>query len=202
LIRREHSSSEKAVLQYIDSELQPELARHLISTRDFALEINRVQNLGFGEDQVALAALCHDLSRLDPPEKIVAELISRGIDPHKLGFVTPILLHGMLSAEIARERFGIVDEMVLDAIRWHATGREDMTLLDVLIYVADKIEPRRDFPSAADLRKAAMNNVTIAFPLVVASVITWVVAQSLPLDYNSVASYNRAIGKRDTSDAR
>jgi predicted HD superfamily hydrolase involved in NAD metabolism len=199
---RELSESEKSVLRYIRSELHPELAQHLISTRDFVLDINRIQQLGLSEDQVAMAGVCHDLSRLDEPELIVRDLVSRGINPDDFGFVAPILLHGVLSAEIAKERFGVTDEAVLDAIRWHATGREKMSLLEVLIYVADKVEPRRNYPGVEELRGMVKENVMDAFPKVISSVIKWVVAQSLPLDYNSVAAYNRAIRKWDSEDVR
>jgi predicted HD superfamily hydrolase involved in NAD metabolism len=188
---------EGIALQYIQSELKPELVEHLISTRDYAVQLNRTQNLGLDEESVTLAALCHDLARLSPPEKMAEDLESRGIDPEQYKMVTPVLLHGMLSAEIARERIGITDQAVLDAIRWHATGRENMSIFEKLIYIADKIEPRRKYPGVDDLRRYVDEGLVDAFPKVIASVITWVVAQMLTLDYNSVAAYNGAIRKRD-----
>jgi predicted HD superfamily hydrolase involved in NAD metabolism len=188
---------ELAALEYIHSELQPELVEHLISTRDYAVHLNRTQKLGLDEENVALAALCHDLARLSPPDRMLEELVSRGINPENFRFVTPVLLHGMLSAEIAKERLGISDETVLDAIRWHATGKENMTVFEKLIYIADKIEPKRNYPGVDDLRVHVDEGMIDAFSKVIASVIAWVVAQMLPLDYNSVAAYNGALRKRE-----
>lgn len=144
-----------------------------------------------------LAALCHDLARLVDPSDIVSELKSRGLDPDSVGFVTPILLHGFLSAEIAKEKFGIDDGEILDAVRWHATGRDEMTDLEKVIYVADKIEETRDYPGVEELRNVVVEDFQTGFQRVVASVIEYVVARSQPLDYNSVDAWNRAIRDSD-----
>ena len=63
------------------------------------------------------------------------------------------LLHAKTGAAIARDVFG-VDDAVYWAIYWHTTGHADMTLLEKIIYLADYIEPSRDFPGVEDLRQA------------------------------------------------
>ena len=189
---REITVLEKRALEYIRREI-PSLEEHLLGTRDFALEVYYLQDLKLDVNKVAVAALCHDLGRLYPPHDIPVELRERGIDPDSFGYVAPILLHGEFSAELAREKIGVEDDGVVRAIRIHATGAAEMSLLDILIYVADKIEPTRDYPGVEDLREKARTDLMAAFPDVISSVIRWVVAGKLPLDYNSVAAYNRAI---------
>jgi len=197
LTDRVASPLEVRALRYIREEI-PDLEAHLLGTRDFALEINRNQSLGIDEEKVVLASLCHDLARHVAPDEIAAALSQRGIDCDSPGFTSPILLHGFLSAELAKEKIGVRDEEVLDAVRWHATGRADMGLLERLLYVADKIEDNRDWPGVDDLRRLVEEDFHSAFPRVVASVISYVVAELWPLDYNSVAAYNRALA--DASD--
>ena len=63
------------------------------------------------------------------------------------------LLHAKTGACIARDIFGEPDE-VYQAIFWHTTAKADMTLLEKIIYLADYIEPSRDFPGVEDLRQA------------------------------------------------
>ena len=58
-----------------------------------------------------------------------------------------MILHAPAGAALARERYGITDQAVLEAIRYHTTGTEDMTLLDEIIWAADIIEPGRDHPA-------------------------------------------------------
>ncbi len=194
---REITEPEKKALDYIGREI-PGLKDHLLGTRDLALEISMLQNLGLDTEKVALAALCHDLGRLYQPDDIPGELQRRGIDPDASGYVAPILLHGELSAELAREEIGIKDEDVLGAIRIHATGAEEMSVLDKLIYVADKLEPTRVYPGVEELREKARKDLLSAFPEVISAVIQWVVAGKLPLDYNSVAAYNRAVKEMES----
>ena len=63
------------------------------------------------------------------------------------------LLHAKTGAAIARDVFG-VDDAVYRAIYWHTTGHPNMTKLEKIIYLADYIEPSRDFPGVEDLRRA------------------------------------------------
>ena len=66
------------------------------------------------------------------------------------------MLHAKVGAVLAEKKYDITDEEVLGAIRWHTTGRPDMTLLEKIVYVADYIEPQRDkAPNLGEIRKLA-----------------------------------------------
>jgi len=186
------SDIEKRILDHIRANI-PSIAEHLVATRDMALEINSALGDPVLPEKVGIAGLCHDLARLVVPEGIPGELRKRGIDPESLGYVHPILLHGFLGAEIAREEFGIDDGEILDAIRHHVTGRAGMTLIEKIVYVADKVDRTRKFPGIETLRNLALTDFDRAVPEVIAWVIGYVVAEKLPLDYNSVAAYNAAL---------
>jgi predicted HD superfamily hydrolase involved in NAD metabolism len=68
------------------------------------------------------------------------------------------LLHAKTGAAVARDIFGVKDA-VYKAIRWHTTGKPDMTLLEKVIYLADYIEPNRDFPGVERLRRAVYDDL-------------------------------------------
>lgn len=74
------------------------------------------------------------------------------------------LLHAKTGAAMARDLYGVSDE-VFDAIRWHTTGRPDMTVLEKVIYLADYIEPTRDFPGVEPLRQLAYTDLDGAMRL-------------------------------------
>ncbi len=74
------------------------------------------------------------------------------------------LLHAKTGAGMARHRFGVSDE-VYRAIMWHTTGKPGMTLLEKVIYLADYIEPTRDFEGLSELRKLAYENIDKAMAL-------------------------------------
>ena len=74
------------------------------------------------------------------------------------------LLHAKTGAALARDLFGVSDA-VYDAIRWHTTGKPDMTLLEKIIYLADYIEPNRNFPGLEELRAKTYENIDSAMAL-------------------------------------
>ena len=68
------------------------------------------------------------------------------------------LLHAKTGAAVARDIFGVKDA-VYKAIRWHTTGKPDMSLVEKVIYLADYIEPNRDFPGVERLRRAVYDDL-------------------------------------------
>ncbi|MBS6195314.1 MAG: bis(5'-nucleosyl)-tetraphosphatase (symmetrical) YqeK [Clostridiales bacterium] len=68
----------------------------------------------------------------------------------------PFLLHAKVGAWIAREKYGVKDQEILDSIIWHTTGKEQMSVLEKIIYIADYIEPARDkAPRLPEIRRLA-----------------------------------------------
>ena len=74
------------------------------------------------------------------------------------------LTHAITGAALSKELFG-VPERIYSAIRWHTTGRADMTLLEKIIYIADYIEPTRDFEGVERLRQLAYEDIDSAMAL-------------------------------------
>jgi predicted HD superfamily hydrolase involved in NAD metabolism len=79
-----------------------------------------------------------------------------GIVISDMELYNPVLLHAPLGAELARRECGVHRESVLNAIRFHTTGRPGMSLLEKVIFVADYIEPGRDFPGVERVRESAL----------------------------------------------
>ena len=74
------------------------------------------------------------------------------------------LLHAKPGAAVARVRFGVPPE-IENAIRWHTTGKPDMTTLEKVLYMADYIEPSRDFDGVDELRRLAYTDLDAAMVL-------------------------------------
>ncbi|NLK67573.1 MAG: HD domain-containing protein [Clostridiaceae bacterium] len=75
------------------------------------------------------------------------------------------LVHGILGMYVAREKYNINDEEILDAIYWHTTGRAGMTLLEKIVFIADYIEPARTFDDTEEIRKNAYEDIDRAIVL-------------------------------------
>jgi predicted HD superfamily hydrolase involved in NAD metabolism len=116
-----------------------------------------------------LAGLLHDLARLYSAERLIAECERRGMPIDDFECRHPIVLHARLGAELARERFGVCDGLVLDAIRRHTVAAPEMTRLDAIVYLADGLEPGREFAEREAFERLAFVDLDAAMRAVLRS---------------------------------
>ena len=161
---------DKKVLDYIVSNnlyfvskirefLSEKRFKHCISVANLAYDIAKKHNYKKPEDAF-IAGLLHDISKEIPnKEKTMVEHYKEYAD-------LPIFsYHQFVSEYIARTEFGIEDKDILEAIEFHATGKDNMSDLAKIIYAADKIEPTRGFDSS-ELIQAMMKDVDSGFKIV------------------------------------
>jgi len=117
---------------------------------------------GLHPARARLAALLHDAARETSSEEFLGLAEDLGLPVGEPERESPKLLHGPVAAELARRELGVEDGEVLDAIRAHTTGRPGMGPLSLVLYVADKIEPARDYPSVENLRRLARRDLRAA----------------------------------------
>ena len=111
-------------------------------------------------EKAVLAGLLHDCAKELPEKKLIKICRDHGEKISTMEFKQPFLLHGKAGACLARNKFGVEDEEVLDAIRYHTTGRPAMTLLEKIVFVADYIEPnRKKADNLTGLRHLAFENL-------------------------------------------
>jgi len=106
-----------------------------------------------------LCGIFHDIAREIPKTDMVTLAKERGIRVGKEEEAEPLLLHGELAAAVMEENYNITDEEILDAVRCHTVGREYMTLLDKILFLADKTEPLRSYEGVAELRAKAFTDI-------------------------------------------
>lgn len=140
---------------YLDEKRIP----HVMGCEQEAVRL--AERWGADVGQAAEAGILHDITKkLKGPEQLILcgeyDIIT---DIEEKGNYK--LLHSKTGAAFARDKFGIDDE-VYSAIYWHTTGREDMTLLEQIIYIADYIEPNRSFEGVDELRRLAYERLDAA----------------------------------------
>lgn len=120
----------------------------------------------WGEDPelAAEAAILHDITKRCTKEQQLQYCEKYGIINDKSEIQNKSLLHAKTGAALARDLFGI-DDMVYEAIRWHTTGKPDMTRFEMILYLADYIEPSRDFDGIEELRALAYESLEAAMAL-------------------------------------
>jgi len=129
---------------------------HTLGVEKTAREMARV--FGVDEEKAALAGLLHDCAKCMPLDKMLKAAKHEEVD--SVMKESKALMHAVAGRCVAQDVFGVEDEAVLDAIRWHTTGRADMTALDKIIYLADMIEPnRKPYPGLESLRELCMKDL-------------------------------------------
>lgn len=140
------------IIEDLSKILKPKRFTHTLSVNKTALKINKKHNLGLDEDKIQYAALLHDCAK-GVEGKYFEEYKEKYSLQYEKVFEIPAIAHAILGEIVAKERYGVNDLEVLDAIRWHTTGKENMTLLNKVLCAADFIEPGRDFEHANIARK-------------------------------------------------
>ena len=120
----------------------------------------------WGEDPelAAEAAILHDITKRCSKEQQLQYCEKYGIINDNSEIANYRLLHAKTGAALARDLFG-VDDTVYEAIRWHTTGKADMTLFEKILFLADYIEPTRDFEGIDALRALAFEDLDAAMAL-------------------------------------
>ena len=128
--------------RYVHSLGVASVSRHLAETYGYA-----------DPDKAELAGLVHDCAK-NLPLVEMQQLTDEGRIPMDLAlYNSKALLHGPAGSVLARKLFGITDEEILSAVYYHTTGHPDMQLLEKIVFLADYIEPSRDFPGVDKLRR-------------------------------------------------
>ena len=148
--------------QAVISLLKPGRVRHVLGCRDTAVEL--AKRWGADVTDAARAGLLHDITKaLDGPLQLTL-CGEYGILLDHFSTKNPKTLHALTGSLVAERIFG-ENPAVVSAIRYHTTGKADMKLLEKIIYVADYMEPNRDFPGVERLRTLAFADIDGALKL-------------------------------------
>lgn len=176
------------IRDYLKDNLKPSRYGHTLGVVNTAIRLAEF----YGEDKnkAEIAALCHDVAKNmsnDALRKIIDnENIILSIDEEN----TQELWHSIVAPVIARKVFEIEDEEILAAMRWHTTGKEDMTNLEKIIYLADLIEPSRMFEGVDEIRELAYKNLDSAMLKALTHTTIYLLTKGCAVDINSVKARN------------
>jgi nicotinate-nucleotide adenylyltransferase len=174
--------------------LNPNRVTHVSGTELEAVRLAR--HWDADEYDAAEAAILHDITKkLSDNEQLL--LCERyGIIVGGAEKSSPKLLHAVTGAALARERFGVSDR-VYGAIRWHTTGKPDMSRLEKIIYLADYIEPSREFDGVEALRRLAYEDIDGAMILGLQMSLDDITARGAAVHQSSAAAAEFLRDRRD-----
>lgn len=159
---------------------------HCVRVARMAENLARVH--GADTRKARIAGMLHDLARLYSAERLLQESSEHGIPIDDYAREHPVVLHAPLSAELARELFGVNDGEVLSAIAKHTLGAGGMSVLDCILYLADGLEPGRDYAERAELAALAEQDLHAAMRATIGSSLRYLKQRHLPIAPQTAAA--------------
>lgn len=144
--------SREALIEQVSGQMPDKRWKHTLGVMESSVEL--AHRYGADPARAETAAILHDVAKYWPVERMREVIEQNGLSAELLSYDKQ-LWHAEVGAYVAEHDYGIQDAEVLDAIRYHTSGRENMTLLDKIVCLADYIEPGRDFPGVNEIRRLA-----------------------------------------------
>lgn len=150
-----HSIDKKRILDIVKQNTGGSRFEHTLRVADLATKL--AIHYGVDVDKAWLAAILHDLEKNISLEENDMLVKKYGLDEKYLG--NKNLSHSKLAAVVSRDKLGIDDADILNAISFHTTGRANMSMLEKIIFVADTCEEGRTYKEASMLRRQAFEDI-------------------------------------------
>lgn len=151
---------------------------------------------GASAEAARAAALLHDYLKPLPPSQLLALAEQFQVAEPCAEDNSGEILHGPVAAALLRADGLVTDEQVLNAIRWHTTGRAGMSLLEMVVWLADKIEPGRSFASVTAMRRLAETDLEAAMLFGLNATIVHLVQRGRRLHLATVECRNWLLARR------
>ena len=154
-----YAGSRKELIAKVKEQVSEKRFKHILGVEQAALELARAND--YELEKASVAALVHDCAKERSDSEFKALMVQTGLEQDLLNW-NNFIWHGVVGAEIIKKELKITDEEILNAVRRHTVGAKEMTMLDQIVYVADYIEPGRDFPGVDQARQLAAESLRAA----------------------------------------
>ena len=143
----------KEFLEILKTRLTPQRLYHSICVAEQAKHLAEI--FGGDTEKAYTAGLVHDIMRYEPPEKMIELIIGDGQVLTESEKKITVTLHAVAGEVYLRKNLKVTDGEILSSVRYHTTGKEDMTLLEKIIYAADLTSADREYPDVDEVRALA-----------------------------------------------
>ena len=173
LYEYEWFASVKAELK---EKIKPKRYQHILNVAEMSFKLAKLH--GYDPVKAYTAGLLHDCAKYLSEEEMLNEVDRLGIEADEVERrQARNLLHSKVGAKWAKDKYGIEDEDIINAISYHTTGRPEMSVLEKIVYMSDVIEPGRDMeytPSLEVIRSVATYDLDLACAYVLNNVVPYV----------------------------
>lgn len=179
------------LISYVKDHTDGKRLAHSLGTAQEAAKL--AKRYGVDEQKAYIAGLLHDVAKGKCQFGLNKLASEYDIDIDEAESQNIELIHGRLGAAMVEKELHIHDQDILSAICWHTTGRKGMTLLEKIVYLADLIEPGRQFAGLDTIRRIAYENLDLAMREALTQVMDFVQKKGFALHPSSVEAYQDII---------
>ncbi len=181
-------------IDYLRENLNEHRFQHSLNVAEKSKEL--AEKYGYDKDKAYFCGLIHDICKNDSEEKMLQIFIKFGIILDNVQKQVPLLWHSIAGAAFIQDKFGINDTEIIDAVRYHTTGRESMTKLDKIVYLADVISADRNFEGVEKLREYSNIDLDLAVFECLKSSVNDLVSRGKPVHIDTINAYNFMAAER------
>ncbi len=194
----------KKIKKYLKKHLTKERYQHTLGVAHTAVAMAMRYNPDTSNAEfikrAETAGLLHDCAKCMDNDKKIKICEKNNIPCNDFEISHPYLLHGKVGAYIAKNKFDILDEDILQAITWHTTGRPEMSLLEKIIFIADYIEPSRNpIPELDVIRQLAFVDIDKAMEKILSNTLKFLEKKGNPMDKMTQITYDSYVSVNTTT---
>lgn len=179
----------KKIRKHMEKELNAKRYEHTLSVAYTAASLAMVH--GADIDSAIIAGMLHDCAKCLPDDKLISLCRKHDLPVSEVELQNPAaLLHAKVGSFLAHKEYEIDDEDILNAIRYHTTGRPDMSRLEKILYIADYIEPgRKHAANLLQIRKMAYQDLDMTFFKILEDTLSYLMSTGGEIDSMTQETY-------------
>ncbi|MCH5462723.1 HD domain-containing protein [Lactobacillus sp. LC28-10] len=189
--------SRDQLLAKISKQLKPARFEHVQRVEQTAIQL--AKQYGVNVEKASIAGLVHDYAKQRPDEDFIKAIKHFQLDPDLVNWNNAIW-HGIVGAELIKSELDITDEDILDAVRYHTTGNRYMTKLAQIIYMADYIEPARDFDGVEKARLLTSQSLELAVAYQTKHTLLYLLENNQRIYPKTIDTYNAWVPQSGLND--
>lgn len=141
---------EDSIKEKLSKMLPDRRMKHSLNVADCAMKLCDIYKCD--KEKIYIAAILHDCAKYLNLDEVEYYVSKYNVELDEFEKYNLALSHSVIGSYIAKYEFKVDDEEIINAIKYHTTGKENMSLIEKIIYIADMIEEDRDFPKVEVLR--------------------------------------------------
>ncbi|EHO50927.1 bis(5'-nucleosyl)-tetraphosphatase (symmetrical) YqeK [Lentilactobacillus kisonensis] len=175
------------LVQKLKDALTDSRFHHVLRVEQTAMDLAKTNHVDV--KRAGIAGLVHDYAKQRPDADFIQAIKHYHLDPELLNYGNAIW-HGVVGWLFVKNELRISDIEILNAVRYHTVGHEYMTPLEQIVYMADYIEPGRDFPGVDEARQLTFDNLKLGVAYQTKQTLAYLVENNKPVFPQTIATYN------------